>query len=337
MEDDFFQQMADPALIVGPDQKVVAFNDAAGRLLGPAGSEDGTLADIAAAIGVTRSQLVEAVEQADDCIIRGVSSSFAITAFPRGALRAVIMRDVTLEQDHAARQAMLDMLRHDMMTPISTAKGVVDLLLNRSDKLSGEQRASLLSALGRAIENVERLARNLRSDARLETPRLEEDFTDIDVIELIEDLKRDLESTAEVRGVRIEARAEADSPTVMRGAYLLIRQALENLVLNAIMYSPAGSSVILSSKREGESVRFEVADAGRGITEEEKAGLFLRFERRRRRDDPPQRGLGLGLSIVKRVADAHGGTIGLESEPGKGSTFSITLPLRPEIASLSSQ
>ena len=241
------------------------------------------------------------------------------------AIRAAQEREATAAKDEA-QEAMLDMLRHDMMTPISAAKGSLELLQNRFEKLTSEQRERLLQVLARAIDNVERMARNLRSDVHLESPRLTRDFSTIDVLPLIEELSRDLEEQARLRQVRIVIRAEEDSPLRFEGAYLLVRQALENLMTNAIRFAPPDSSVVLTSRREGGSVRFDVRDEGPGIPVEEQSRLFMRFEMQTATDTSRQ-GLGLGLSIVRRVAEAHDGSVGLASKPGQGATFWMSFPV----------
>lgn len=244
------------------------------------------------------------------------------------AIKVAQAREDSLATD-ANRQAMLDLLRHDMMTPIATARGATDLLLSQFSSLNEEQRDKLLKAISRSVETIERLGRNLRSDARLEVPRLEEEFSDIEVFALIDELKQDLQSRAEEKDVSIVAAIEDDCPPGFRGAQLLVRQALENLLTNAIKFSPEGHDVVVTVRREGDSVRFDVRDHGPGIPLEDQSNLFLRFNQGRERDEAPRIGLGLGLSIVKRVAEAHGGAVGLASRPGQGCTFWVTFPLAP--------
>ncbi|MEA2446371.1 MAG: two-component system, sensor histidine kinase [Actinomycetota bacterium] len=251
------------------------------------------------------------------------------------AIRMAQAREESLVSD-ASHQAMLDLLRHDMMTPIATAKGATDLLITQFEVLTGEQRDRLLRTAGRAIEGIERMGRNLRSDARLETPQLEEGFTDIKVSVLVEELSQDLRTHADDRGISFEVVIGADCPDSFRGAHLLVRQALENLLTNALKFSPDGQKVVITARREGESVRFDVRDEGPGVPLEDQADLFQRFRRGARAGEPPRIGLGLGLSIVKRVAEAHGGAVGLASRPNQGCTFWITFPLVPPLRSIPS-
>jgi signal transduction histidine kinase len=101
---------------------------------------------------------------------------------------------------------------------------------------------------------------------------------------------------------------------------------LENLLTNAIKFSPSGTDVVLTARLEGGSVRFDVTDEGPGIAVEQQGRLFLRFEREEQ-GEVSRAGLGLGLSIVRRVAEAHGGGVGVASRPGQGATFWISFPI----------
>jgi signal transduction histidine kinase len=118
-----------------------------------------------------------------------------------------------------------------------------------------------------------------------------------------------------------------DAPATFAGASLLVRQALENLVTNAIKFSPRGTMVALTARSEGVSIRFDVRDEGPGIAPGDQTRLFERFHRDQQAITRRAPGLGLGLSIVKRVARAHGGTVGLASQEGHGSTFWVTFPV----------
>jgi len=105
----------------------------------------------------------------------------------------------------------------------------------------------------------------------------------------------------------------------------LLRHILGNLVANAVKYSPEGSEVALRIHREGTDVVFDVIDRGIGIPEKDRARLFEAFHRCSNVGDTP--GTGLGLVIVKRCVDLHSGTLGIESEPGRGTTFTVRLPV----------
>jgi two-component system sensor histidine kinase SenX3 len=106
----------------------------------------------------------------------------------------------------------------------------------------------------------------------------------------------------------------------------LVYQALSNLVINAIKYSPAGTSVRIGVSNGNGRVRFEVADQGCGIPADEMAKIFDKFYRRDNKETRDESGFGLGLAFTREVAARHGGDIVVESEVGKGSVFTLSIP-----------
>jgi signal transduction histidine kinase len=272
-------------------------------------------------LAVANSPDQGAFDEADE----GVLTELALHAAE--AVRIARAKEQTIESEES-RRALIDVLRHDIATPIAVARGCVDQLANRLDLLTEEQKKAVLSALERAVVGLERLSANLRSDVKLEDPGLRADFVPIDRTSLVADLRGDIEDFAAQRGVYVHFDTEGDVRQTFPGSPLLVRQAIENLLTNAVKYSPPGSSVTVTTRMEGGSMRFDVRDEGPGIPPDEQTTLFDRFGK------APAAGrlgagLGLGLSIVRRVAESHGGTVGLTSRPGHGSTFWITFPLTP--------
>jgi signal transduction histidine kinase len=241
------------------------------------------------------------------------------------ALRLAKSKEQTMESEES-RRALIDVLRHDIATPIAVARGCVDQLANRLDQLTEEQKNNVLSALERAVVGLERLSANLRSDVKLEDPGLRADFVPIERTALVADLRGDIEDFAAQRGVYVHFDTEGDVPKTFMGSPLLVRQAIENLLTNAVKYSPSGASVTVTTRMEGPSIRFDVRDEGPGIAPAEQATLFDRFGKSPGATGRIGAGLGLGLSIVRRVAESHGGAVGVASRPGHGSTFWITFP-----------
>jgi two-component system sensor histidine kinase SenX3 len=109
---------------------------------------------------------------------------------------------------------------------------------------------------------------------------------------------------------------------------MLLYQALSNLVTNAIKYSPAGTAVRLAVSNGMDRIRFQVADQGCGIPAEDSAKIFEKFYRRGNKETRDQSGFGLGLAFVQEVAARHGGDVIVESETGKGSIFTLSIPTR---------
>lgn len=222
---------------------------------------------------------------------------------------------------------MLDMVRHDMATPIATAKGSIHLLRTSMDQMTKEQVTSLLTALDRSISGIERLAKNLSVDASLDAEALSEAFVEISIAQLLGELEQDLASLAEQKKIGLSFTITPETPSSFHGALQLARQAIENLITNAIKFSPQGEPVTVTARAEGSTIRFEVIDHGPGVPEGEQSGLFDRFKRSSETTRRKVPGLGLGLSIVSRVARVHGGTVGVRSRPDEGSTFWISFPI----------
>ena len=131
---------------------------------------------------------------------------------------------------------------------------------------------------------------------------------------------------AEKKGVRFSLVQPHDLPLV-RADFGRMHQVLTNLLSNALKFTPPGGAVTVSAQLEGGALRFEVADSGIGIAEEHHERLFDRFYMV---NDPAARrvsGTGLGLAICRQLVELHGGSIGLESQPGKGSRFFFTVPV----------
>ena len=124
--------------------------------------------------------------------------------------------------------------------------------------------------------------------------------------------------------VQLAGVVDDDVPTAFPGDQRLVREALDNLLTNAIKFSPAGRAVTIPARKEGRSVRFDVTDRGPGIPPEEQARLFRPASGVAL---AARRGGGRGLSIVRRLVEGHGGTVGVSSRPGHGSTFWVTFPL----------
>lgn len=222
---------------------------------------------------------------------------------------------------------MLDLVAHDIATPIATAKGSVHILRQSIGDLTPEQVHGLLVALDRSISGIERIAKNLSVDARLSAGGLTEGFVEISVEQLLSELEADLVSLAEQKNIHLRFEVQPDAPPAFNGALQLARQAIENLITNALKFSPPDGTVTITACADGPAVRFAVTDEGPGVPQTEQGMLFQRFTRATESSRRKLPGLGLGLSIVNRVAKVHGGSVGVESRPGEGATFWIAFPI----------
>lgn len=229
-----------------------------------------------------------------------------------------------VREEELLRQEVVDTARHDIRTPLGAGKGYALLLSRKLDKMSPEQIATALEGLTGAFDRIESFTERLLVDQRHSLVGVDPQWSDNEVEPLLDALRRDVEAS-EGREV-LELDQLPDAPTHVRADPEMLREVLDNLVGNAVKHSPTDRAVVVSVRGEGDHVRFDVRDEGPGIAEEEQAALFERWSRTdssRARQVP---GFGLGLSIVKRLVIAHGGTLGVSSRLGEGATFWVTFP-----------
>jgi signal transduction histidine kinase len=249
-----------------------------------------------------------------------------LAAHAAQACELFAVRAAKADSDEAKR-TLLDLARHDIKSPITVAKSSLQVLKDSGPQLGPEQQVRLVDATNEALTRVVSLTNELLIDESLQTSGLME-TNDIEVAALLEQLQRDLTPVAKERPVALDFRREPSSPEAFPGSWTFAYHALENLITNAVKFSPQGTTVAVTSRGEGSSVRFDVSDHGPGIAAGDQSDLFKRFTRGEETHSRSISGTGLGLSIVKRVADAHGGAVGVASKLGEGSTFWLTFPLR---------
>lgn len=235
-----------------------------------------------------------------------------------GAQAAVAIHRATaseaLRQAKAQKETFLDILSHDLKNPLAVAKGRVELLARKNPDLH-EKLGQIDSSLDRATRIIEEavLLSKLEQGATLEREPL-------DLHALVEESAASLRPLAAPRGIGIEVHAP-DGLTFP--AHRLLQRAIENLISNAVKWSPENGTVEIDVSHHADACRIQIIDHGPGIAKEDKPRLFARFERA---DKIGVKGTGLGLAIAKRVTQMHGGIVGLDDTPGGGCTFVIELP-----------
>jgi signal transduction histidine kinase len=227
------------------------------------------------------------------------------------------------EAEEASQQKteILGIVAHDLKNPLTTILGHLELMA-----MDGSGPSELLDPIHRAAEKMQLLLQDLMSTAALETGHIELQYEELDGRVLLAHVARDAAPGAGRKRQRI---AVSGGHVRLEGDEMRLMQAIENLVSNAIKFSPPGSAIALEVDRDGEHARVRVRDQGPGLTEQDRVGLFQKFTRLSARPTAGEPSTGLGLSIVKRLVELHGGQVLAEpGEPGGGATFVIRIPAR---------
>jgi two-component system phosphate regulon sensor histidine kinase PhoR len=240
----------------------------------------------------------------------------------------LVLNDITrLKQLEEMRKDFVANVSHELRTPITSILGFVETLKEGALQ-NPETSLRFLSIIENQSRRLYSIIEDLLDLSRLEQAETEIRFEEASLSDLFEEVRTLSMVKAEEK--RILLRFNAVEDISLRLNPLLIVQALVNLVENAIKYCAPGSVVEVSARRDAEGILFSVKDTGPGIPREELPRIFERFYRIDKTRSRSSGGTGLGLAIVKHIALVHGGSVSVESEVGKGSTFYLTIPQKED-------
>ncbi len=230
---------------------------------------------------------------------------------------SLIIRDISERRAlERLQQEFLAMASHELRNPVAAIRGNAQLMQRR-----GTYSERSVSAIIAQSDQLRRLIDDLLLASQIEADRLDLDLIETDVAA---EARLAVDGLQEGRsGLRVMVPSE---PVIVLADPPRLRQVFANLLTNALKYSPENSEIVMSVSQVGENAQATVADHGVGIPPEALPHLFDRFFRAEGAAHQAQ-GLGLGLYITRRIVEAHGGAISVESEPGRGSTFTVALPL----------
>lgn len=212
---------------------------------------------------------------------------------------------------------------HELRTPLTVLKGETELALRRP-RSADDYRIVLESSL-EEIDRMSRIVDELLFLSRADLGEIKMESRPVRLDQLFDDLKRQADVLGHEQAVQIVT--GLIEPATVAGDDMRLRELVLNLLDNAIKYSPPGGRVEMSVVTQDGTARLSVSDQGIGVSLEERAHVFDRFYRTDAARAHTKKGTGLGLAICKWIVDAHHGTIEVQSEPGKGSTFTVILPL----------
>ncbi len=234
------------------------------------------------------------------------------------------VRDITRErQQEEQRSTFISVISHELQTPIAIIKGYASTLARTDAKFDADVTRSRLIAVEEEADRLNKLVGNLLYASRIQAGGLQMDIVALDLHALIEGVVRRLE--ARRLNVSVALNIPPNLPSVMADRDR-IEEVLQNLLDNAVKYSPRARELTISCRATSEEVIVSVRDAGMGISLRDQEQIFNRFQRV---GDPLSQatpGAGLGLYICKAIVEAHGGRIWVESTLHQGSTFSFSLP-----------
>jgi signal transduction histidine kinase/CHASE2 domain-containing sensor protein len=267
--------------------------------------------------------------QLKPCVLHFVPSRdgktfYNVTVAPISTAGVVFsLHDATAQFElNQAKSEMVSLVSHELRTPLTSIRGYSEMLLKYD--LVQEKGKEFLGTIIDESGRLNQLIQSFLDIAYIESGRQKVTKAEFEVGPVLKDLvsivgpvaagKQISVITPEVNGLRV------------RADRLLLYQALTNLVTNAIKYSPEGTTVRIGIANENDATRFSVADEGYGIPAAEASKIFEKFYRRGNKETREQSGFGLGLAFVKEVAVRHGGDVFVESEVGKGSVFTLSIP-----------
>jgi signal transduction histidine kinase/CHASE3 domain sensor protein len=240
--------------------------------------------------------------------------------------RIFVLRDVTRERDaERAKEEFVANVSHELRTPLTSLAGFLDLVLEEGAGPLTADQDRYLAIARRSTDRLSRLVGDLLFVARADARPLDLDLEAVDLRSLLVDCAEEVRALATTKNIELEV--DVDGPLELRADPARLSQLVHNLVGNALKFTPDGGRVSLRGRSSGDDVVVEVSDTGIGMSDEDLAHVFERFFRTQQASSSAIAGTGLGLPIAKAIAEAHGGTVEVESEVGAGTTFRVRLPL----------
>lgn len=240
---------------------------------------------------------------------------------PGGTL--LLIQDLThLRRLETVRRDFISNLSHELRTPLASLKALTETL--QSGALEDPPAARhFLQRIEKEVDALTRMVQELLDLSLIESGQVSLDLRPVSARELLHSALERMRAQAERKGLRLRMECSADLPLVRADQERLV-QVLINLIHNAIKFTASGGEIVVGAEAGAREVRFTVKDTGIGIPAEEVERIFERFYRVEKSRSGS--GTGLGLSIARHIVEAHGGKIWAESEEGKGSVFSFTIP-----------
>jgi two-component system, OmpR family, phosphate regulon sensor histidine kinase PhoR len=339
------RSMVEGVAVVDPQERMVFCNRAFSEIFNvdPSSGEGHALIEV-----VRNSELLSLIRKAlrgeeglQSEIAMGIAQIqyFSVSATPVRAIEpgpagtvgkitgaVVVLHDVTeLRRLERVRQDFVANVSHEFKTPLTAIQGFTETLLGGALD-DPKNNVRFLHIIRNHAMRLARLTDDLLKLARIEAGKMEVEFFSVGLMELIEGCAETALMKASKKQITLDIEVPSGLPAV-RGDAELLKDVLQNLLDNAIQYTPAGGRIHVTASANAKDATVTVSDTGIGIPLADQERIFERFYRVDAARSREAGGTGLGLSIAKHIMEAHGGRLRVESEVGKGSKFSFSIPL----------
>jgi len=236
-----------------------------------------------------------------------------------------------LTENDRLRRELVSNISHDLRTPLSAMQGYIETLIIKSDSMTAEDRDRYLRIAQKHTVRLGALIGDLFELSKLDAGSVSPNVETFSLPELVQDTAQEFEIESEKKNIALHVEV-GEAPAITMGDIGLIQRALENLLRNAIQFTPDGGEVTISISERPNAIAVSVSDSGHGIAAEDVPRIFDRFYRVRDGEEARSDSSGLGLAIVKRILDLHDSRISVVSKLNAGTRFEFELPLCVEAA-----
>jgi PAS domain S-box-containing protein len=245
----------------------------------------------------------------------------------RKAQEALLRAEEEAGRANRAKSQFLASMSHELRTPLSAILGFSELLIDdATDRFDETTRRRFLDQIHSSGKHLLQLINDILDLSKVEAGQMELHLQPVELGKLIDDVRASLEPLARSKAIGLTIEPFPEVGLIADSAK--VRQMLLNLVSNAIKFTPNGGRIAIRGRRMESWVDIAVSDSGIGIAKQDLSRLFTEFQQLDAGPGHQQEGTGLGLALTKRFAELHGGQVSVESTPGKGSTFTLRLPLQ---------
>ena len=243
--------------------------------------------------------------------------------------KEIQQKSAQLEVANRHKSEFLANMSHELRTPLNAIIGFSDVLLQRMFGELNDQQADYLQDIRSSGSHLLTLINDILDLSKIEAGRMQLELSPFSLVAALNNAVTLVRERAQSHGIKLELDVAPELDTVVADERK-VKQVVVNLLANAVKFTTDGGTVTLRAARENGEVRLAVHDTGIGIAPEDQERIFEEFQQASHQGERSREGTGLGLSLSKRMVELHNGTIRVESAPGKGSTFTVALPLLKE-------